>query len=144
MTILPDTSILVAALNESHVAHERALLWLQRLRHGEISGVIAAHSLAEIFAVLTRTPLKPPITPALAWQLLEVDVLPYMEVVTLSPEDYVAVLRHLSSLNIGGGPTYDALIAYVAIKRGVDYLLTLNPEHFRRVYPSFASQIMEP
>lgn len=53
MRVLLDTSVLVAAMVEAHPAHERALPWLQRVEAGIDSGVVAAHSVAELYAVLT-------------------------------------------------------------------------------------------
>ena len=53
MRILFDTSVLVAAMVESHPMHSRALPWLQQVRAGEPedSFFVAAHTLAELYAV---------------------------------------------------------------------------------------------
>ena len=61
MKVLLDTSVLVAAMIEAHPAHERALSWLQRAKGKEITAAVACHTLAELYAVLTRLPLQPPI-----------------------------------------------------------------------------------
>lgn len=143
MKVLPDTSFLVALLDEDHAAHERVLPWQQQIVRGEVQGVLAAHSLAETYAVLTRMPHTPPIPPDLAWQAIERNLPPY-EVIALTAEEYRLVLNHLAELGIGGGPTYDALIAAVARQSGADLLLTLNPKHFRRVAPDLADRIREP
>ncbi len=74
MKVLLDSSVLVAALVEVHEAHERALPWLQRAHAGEGETVVAAHTLAEVYAVLTRLPLHPPIGPELAWRLIREEV----------------------------------------------------------------------
>ena len=129
---------------ESHPAHQRALPWLQRAKRKEIVAVVAAHSLAELYAILTRLPLKPPIPPSMAWQMIQENVLAIFEVIPLSESDYRAVLEHLAQTGITGGVTYDALIAYAAIKAQVDQLLTLNEKDFRRVYPSLSEQIVAP
>ncbi len=106
--------------------------------------MVAAHSLAELYAILTRLPLKPPIPPSMAWQMIQENVLAIFEVIPLSESDYRAVLEHLAQTGITGGVTYDALIAYAAIKAQVDQLLTLNEKDFRRVYPSLSEQIVAP
>lgn len=144
MKVLFDTLVLVAAMLESHPAHERALPWLQRAKRKEIVAVVAAHSLAELYAILTRLPLKPPIPPSLAWQMLRENVLALLEVIPLSEGDYHPVLEHLSQTGIAGGVTYDALIAYAAIKAQVDQLLTLNEKDFRKVYPALSERIVAP
>jgi len=56
---------------ESHLAHERALPWLQRVRAETDSGVVAAHSVAETYAILTTLPLRPRISPTTARRLIE-------------------------------------------------------------------------
>jgi predicted nucleic acid-binding protein len=144
MKVLLDTSVLVAALVEAHGAHEQALPWLQRAHRQEGETLIAAHSLAELYATLTRLPLRPPIRPELAWRLIREEIVPYVTVISLSPEDYLNVLEHLSDTGIQGGTTYDALLAYTARKAGAEHLITLNSRHFKKVYPEMVDQIREP
>ena len=69
MKILLDTSVLVAAMVETHPAYEAAFPYLLRMKKGEENGFVAAHSLAESFSVLTRLPVRPRISPALAHKL---------------------------------------------------------------------------
>lgn len=66
MRVLLDTSVLIAAVVEGHPAHAVAFPWLQRVKAGTDIGVVAAHSLAEMYAVLTRLPTRPAILPAVA------------------------------------------------------------------------------
>lgn len=144
MRILFDTSVLVAAIVEAHPAHERALPWLARGRSGKIELVVAAHSAAETFAVLSTMPLSPRIGAGLARQLVRENVLSVARVVALSARDYRAVIDELGDLGVAGGAVYDALIARVAVKAKVDQLLTLNPKHFHRVWPGGAERIKIP
>lgn len=144
MRILLDTSVLVAAMIETHPAHTRALPWLQRVKSGSDTGLVAAHSLAELYAILTTLPLQPRIPPPVAQALIRRNVLTVFEVVSLSDADYAAVIDHLSDLGIVGGATYDALILYAALKANVDQVATLNEKDFRRVYPQFAGKIVSP
>jgi len=58
-TILFDTSTLIAALIESHPHNARVLPQFQRVKEGKDTGVISAHSLAELYATLTNYPIKP-------------------------------------------------------------------------------------
>jgi len=107
-------------------------------------GMVAAHSLAELYAILTTLPIKPRILPDVARQLIEHNVLNRCKVLFLSAEDYVAVIDHLSKLEILGGATYDALIVYAAAKAKADQIITLNPKDFVRVYPELADRIISP
>lgn len=144
MRVLLDTSVLVAAMVEAHPSHERALPWLQRAKQGELTAVIASHTLAELYSILTTLPVRPRISPSAAWHLIRENILLTLEVVALSKDDYRAVIEHLSQLGIVGGATYDALIAYAASKAAVDQLITLNQEDFRRVYPALSEKIAVP
>lgn len=144
MSILLDTSVLVAAMVESHPAHARALPWLQRIQGGTETGLVAAHSLAELYAILTTLPVQPRIPPTVARQLIQHNILNKFKVVFLSDEDYVAVIDHLSDLGIVGGATYDALILHAAEKANADQVVTLNARDFHRVYPDLADKIISP
>ncbi len=56
--------------------------------------------------------------------------------------DHVAVLDALAALGIGGGRTYDALIAAAASHAKADELLTFNVRHFEKVSGGMA--VVEP
>lgn len=56
MKILFDTSVLVAAIVEPHPQHAPAFRWLKRVRAKEFDMLIAGHTLAELYAVLTTYP----------------------------------------------------------------------------------------
>lgn len=64
--VLFDTSCLIAGMVQTHVHHLRATPWLARAAHGEITGLVCTHSLAETYAILTSMPLRPKIQPAAA------------------------------------------------------------------------------
>jgi predicted nucleic acid-binding protein len=144
MRIFFDTSVLVAAMVASHPAHNLALPKLQQVQNGTETGVVAAHSLAELFAILTRLPVQPRISAKIAQQLISHNVLNTCEVVALVGTNYVDLLNHLASQGVAGGATYDALILHSALLANVDQILTLNEKDFRRVYPSLASKITTP
>ena len=144
MRILLDTSVFVVAMVQGHPAHALALPWLQRLRVGTDTGLVAAHSLAETYAILTKLPVQPRISPAVAQQLIKHNILDVCEVVFLSDKDYVALIEHLSQLGIVGGAIYDALILHAAAIANADQVVTLNERDFRRVYPSLDHKIISP
>ncbi len=144
MRVFFDTSVLVAAMVASHPSHLLALLRLQKIKDGTDQGVVAAHSVAELYAILTRLPVQPRITSAIAQQLIKHNVLDVCEVVALSNQDYATLVDHLADLGIIGGATYDALILHAAAAVNVDQVLTLNEKDFRRVYLSLAAKIATP
>ena len=144
MKILLDTSVLVAALVSAHPEHTRALPWLQRIAAGNEAGVAAAHTLAELYAILTTLPVQPRISPKAAAELIKRNVIDTCEVVSLSPEGYGALVEHLSGIGIVGGATYDAIIPRVAEEQQVDQVVTFNVKDFRRVNPGMADRIVAP
>ena len=144
MKILLDTSVLVAAMVEAHPAHERALPWLQRIKAGTDVGFVAAHSIAELYAILSILPVQPRISSVTANQLIQQNVLDICKIVSLSVQDYTRIIKHLSESNIVGGVTYDAIILYTAFKTEIDRIVTLNKNDFFRIYPDIADKIVLP
>lgn len=125
-----DTSCMVAAVCTWHEHHEATAAAIEaRLERGEQLAV-AAHALAEAYAVLTRFPSPHRLSPGDAWSLIEANFATGARVAALSGRDYTALIRRLSASGIGGGRTYDALIAQCAKRAGARALLTLNPRHF--------------
>ncbi|MBI5191829.1 MAG: PIN domain-containing protein [Nitrospirae bacterium] len=131
--ILLDTSILVAAMVTSHPEHAIAFKYLRDARQNKFHGIIAAHSLAEVYAVLSSMPVQPRISPDAAWQLIKKNLIGTFEIVSLSKSDYISVIQKVSGDQLSGGIIYDALIAQSAIKAGADQLITLNVADFKRV-----------
>lgn len=144
MRILLDTSVLVAAMVEGHSFHAVALPWLQRIQQGTEVGLVAAHTVAELYAVLTRLPVRPRISPSMAVQLIRTNVLATCEVVALSEDDYVSLLDHLADVGLTGGAVYDAILMHTAKRADVDQIVTLNESDFRRVYPALADKVISP
>jgi predicted nucleic acid-binding protein len=142
--VLLDTSVLIAALVEAHPRHAQAFLWLQRIRGAEVQAVIAAHAIAETYAMLTVLPVRPPIAPSAAWTLVEHSVLPFVETVDLSSSEVREVIRHLSRRGLTGGVSYDALIAETARKAHAECIITLNGSDFQRVVQEDTPNIREP
>lgn len=144
MRVLADTSVLVAALVESHPEHARAFPWLRRALHEEVELLVSAHSLAELYAVLSTLPVRPRISPDMARRMIRTDIEAVGTIVALREKDYRHVLDHMSELGLSGGVIYDALTARAANKARVDRLLTLNPSDFHRAWPLGNSTIAEP
>lgn len=144
MKVLFDTSVLVAALIDSHPQYPMAFPWLLKAKRGEIKGYLGAHTLAELYAILSSLPTQRKISTTDIWRLVQESILTDFEVVELTKSDYRIILESLARNNIRGGATYDALIAHAASKAKVDKLLTFNANHFKRVYPSISKLVEEP
>ena len=142
MKAFADTSVLVAAMVESHPAHGRAFPWLKRAKSKEFELVVCTHTLAELYAVLTTLPVRPRLGPDIARRLIRDNVETVATIIELRTKDYVTVLDGQTSLGLTGGAIYDALAAHAAQKAGVDKLLTLNESDFRRVWPDGGSRIV--
>ena len=144
MRVLFDTSVLLPALIRHHSEHGQARPWLERGQRGEFQFVVGTHTLAELFSVLTRYPIRPRISPRTALSLIEENVASSATLIELSASDYLEVLRRQTRLGNPGGTVYDALIAHAAQKAEADVLLTLNPHHFLRVWPEGEGRIRTP
>ncbi|MGA2175820.1 MAG: PIN domain-containing protein [Verrucomicrobiota bacterium] len=135
MKVFLDTSVLVAAVIEKHAAHERAFAALERVQNGKDEGFVSSHSLAELYANLTKLP--PPFrhSPEQALLSIEENVLPYFKISSLVGSDYSALIREAALAGIQGGTIYDAVLLKSARKAGVDRIYTLNLKHFEAVAP---------
>lgn len=144
MKVLFDTSVLVAAFVEAHPMHSRALPWLQGARRKEFEFLVAVHTVAELYAVLTTLPLKPRISPANAQRLLEVNVEGSAVIIPLSVSDYTKIIKEVANAGLAGGIVYDALIVAAARKANVDRLLTFNASDFVSIWPQGEDRISMP
>lgn len=143
MSVLLDSSVLVAGLVEAHPAHRSAFPWLRRVAAGEARAAVAAHSLAETYAILSTLPHQPRITPAAGLRLIAANLRRF-RVVPLGTRDYRIVVRALAEAGLSGGIVYDALIARAAAKSGAERILTLNPRDFERLAPIFGVKASAP
>jgi predicted nucleic acid-binding protein len=121
---------MVAAVCGWHARHGAAAAEIEaRLDRGERMS-IAAHAIAETYAVLTRLPAPHRLAPSDAWTLVRTNFVDNASLVTLDGAAHVAVLEDLAGEGVGGGRTYDALIAACAGASHAKALLTFNRRHF--------------
>lgn len=130
MKRLFDTSVFIAAFVESHPFHNYALPFLIKAKNAEFELFVSAHSLLEIYSVLTSAPFHPKISPTLAKRLIETNIKSIAKIVSLSDDDYFKILTKMSKLGLSGGIVYDAIIVHCAQKAGVDEIITLNQKDF--------------
>jgi predicted nucleic acid-binding protein len=133
MKVFCDTNVLVAAFLQSHPHHSSARPVIERVKAGLDNGFVAAHSLAETYAVLTRLPGSNQVAAPVAWQLITENVLQDFTIVSLSSKEYVATLRNAAKNGVEGGKTYDALLLAAAAKSGAERIYTTNVHHFQNL-----------
>jgi predicted nucleic acid-binding protein len=131
ISYLLDTSCLVAAACGWHRHHDATRREIERRNAAGEKLVLAAHSLAEAFSVLTRLPEPHRLRPDDALALIEANW-GETRLVALAGSDYRATLRRCRVVGIGGGAVYDALIAACARKARVATLVTWDLESFER------------
>jgi predicted nucleic acid-binding protein len=139
-----DTSVLIAAVLESHPKHSDCFTWLKKVKNGQINAAISSHTLMEIYAVLTALPVIPKISPGLSLRIIRQNIINNFKIITYSYKDYESVLIKLSSQGVTGGSSYDGLIFYAFKKSGADWLLTLNRKDFIKINPGKEGNIIEP
>lgn len=144
MKCLLDSSVLIAAIIQVHPHHPMAFPWLNGAKKGEFEAYVSSHSLAEVYAVLTRLPLKPKIGPALAHRLIRENTQKPLKVIDLSVKDYRDSLNSGAELGIEGGQIYDGILAQAAKKAGVDKIVTFNIKDFQKVWPEGHEQLFHP
>jgi predicted nucleic acid-binding protein len=135
MKVFLDTNVLVSAVVGQHESHARSLVVLGRVQHKNDEGFISGHSLAEIYAVLTKLP--PPFrhSPEQALISIEENILKYFTPIILTGQDYVALIREAGVSGIQGGTVYDAVLLKCAVKSGAERIYTFNVKHFANIAP---------
>lgn len=143
MRIAFDTSVLVAALIEPHPHHERAVTWLEEAATERLSGECTWHAVAETWSVLTRLPLQPPVSPAMADSAVT-RVLERIDAVTIDGTVYLRAMRRCSDRGLRSGALFDALHVASAEERRVDGLVTFNRGDFERLITDESPPIIVP
>ena len=133
LKILFDSSVLIAAFVESHPKHKSALSFLTKAKNKKFELFVSAHTILEVYSVLTSAPFKPRITSEIAKKLIENNIKPFAKIVYLSDKDYFVIVEKMSSSGLIGGIVYDAIIVECALNSKVDKILTLNPKDFLRL-----------
>jgi predicted nucleic acid-binding protein len=131
-----DTTILVAASEQCHPHYVQARPALLRVVAGRDKGFMGLHSIAEVFAALTRLPVQPRIHPVEAARIITENILPHFEVVSLGKEQYLEVLGTMASGAWIGAKIYDLLLLRCAIKCAAKRIYTLNLRDFRQLAPA--------
>lgn len=141
MSLFFDTSVLVAAFWGDHPNHVASLEVFSAA--SKESAFCATHSLAELYSVTTRLPVRPGISPEMAMMFVE-EVRKRLSVVGLDEGDYYATLQNVYQRGIVGGRIYDALLLQCARKVQATTIYTWNMGDFQRLAPDLAQLICTP
>jgi predicted nucleic acid-binding protein len=141
MKFFLDTSVLVPVFVDDHPHHEASLAVFSRAEKKHAG--CAAHSLAEVYATLTRLPGRDRASASEATLFLE-SMDERLTFISLDTEEYWRAIMHSAESGIVGGTIYDALLAHCALKARAETIFTWNIDHFRRVGPEVAKRVRTP
>jgi len=131
-----DTTVLAAASEQSHPHSSQARPALLRVAAGQDKGFIGLHSIAEVYAALTRLPVQPRIHPVEAARIITDNILAHFEVVSLNKEDYLQALNVMASGGWIGAKIYDALLVLCAERCAIERIYTFNLGDFKQLAPT--------
>ncbi len=123
-----DSSVLVAAFHGAHVGHEHSLAAIRTAT--KKTAFCAVHTLAEVYSVMTRLPVRPRIAPSQGLLFVE-SIRERFTTVALSDREYFAVIAGAAERGVSGGKIYDALILRCAEKAQAEVIFTWNLADFR-------------
>lgn len=131
--VLFDSSALIAAFIEAHTKHDVAFEWLKRAKMKEFDFVVSAHSVLEVYSVLTSAPFRPEISPKSAKKIIDNNIKKDAKIIYLTNKEYYSIIDHVSTLKLRGGIVYDAIILQCARKSNASKILTSNIKDFSRI-----------
>ena len=100
LAFLPDTSCMIAAVCSWHEHHETAANDMERRLAGRAKMIVAAPSLIEAYAVLTRFPPPHRLSPQTALTLLENNFLKLATVIALNAKSYETFLLRAPKVGV--------------------------------------------
>ena len=125
-----DASVLVGAFYGDHPRHAACLRLLESA--SKKTHLCAAHSVAELYAMMTRLPVRPRITPEQGLLFLE-NIRDYFSVVTLSAAEQFEAAAEAARRGLGGAKVYDLLTWKCAAKAGAERVYALDGAGFARL-----------
>lgn len=143
MKLAFDTSVLVAALVETHVHHPRTAPWTEAVTSGTVEAEITWHAVAETWSVLTRLPGALRLPPSTASLVID-RMLQTFRPVELSGAIYEAAFRRCAERSLGSGTVFDALHLASAEAREVDGFVTFNGADFEKLRGERSPEIVVP
>lgn len=136
-----DTSVLVATFYDGHEHHRSSFELFVNQEKG--SGCAAAHSLAEVYSVLTGMPGKERANGDEAVLFLG-NIRDRLTIVSLDPEEYFRVAEAAAATSVTGGGIYDVILGHSALKAKAESIYTWNVRHFTRLGEDIAERVKTP
>jgi predicted nucleic acid-binding protein len=136
-----DSSVLVPVFLDEHIHHVASLRVF--IKADKRNAACAAHSLAEVYAALTRIPGPQRADVDQALLILD-NIRDRLEIVTLNDDEYCSAIATAGRLGIVGGTVYDVLIAHCALKANASVIYTWNVQHFERCGSEVAKRVRTP
>src|ERR1700687_462335 len=122
-----DTSVLVPLFYRDHVHHGPSQeLFIQ---FNQSTGCCGAHSLAEVYATLTRMPGKRRISSEQAMLFIG-NIRDRLSIIALDGGEYADALQASAARGIVGRAIYDALLAHCALQSKAQAIYPWNPRHY--------------
>jgi predicted nucleic acid-binding protein len=136
-----DTSVLVPLFYRDHLHHRPSQDLF--IRFDPSTGCCGAHSLAEVYATLTRMPGKRRISGEQAMLFIG-NIRERLSIVALSSEEYTDALEASAALGIIGGAIYDAILAHCALKSKAQAIYTWTTRHYSLCGREVAGRLRTP
>ncbi|MDO8434494.1 MAG: PIN domain-containing protein [Candidatus Binatus sp.] len=133
-----DTSVLIPVFLEDHEHHERSLNAF--VEADKKRDCCAAHSLAEVYATMTRLPGRHRLSGEQVLLFLE-NIRERLKLISLTGDEYHAAIKEAGAAGVIGGTIYDALIAQCALKAGAEAVYTWNTRHFEQFGPAIVERL---
>ncbi|MGH9545337.1 MAG: type II toxin-antitoxin system VapC family toxin [Terriglobales bacterium] len=136
-----DTSVLIAAILLQHEHHQpSAAVFLKADKKNSCCG---AHTLAEVYAGLTRMPGGQRMGGDRALLFLD-QIRERLTIIALDEDDYYSAIASAVAQGIAGGTIYDALLGQCALKAHADTIYTWDLNHFRLLGAEVARRVRTP
>jgi predicted nucleic acid-binding protein len=124
-----DASVLVGAFYGDHPQHAACLELLAEA--SKKTHFCAAHAVAELYAVMTRLPVRPRITPEQGLLFVE-NARDYFSVITLSAAEQFGAAAGGARRGPGDGKAYDLFTLECAVKAGAARVYALKLVEIKR------------
>ena len=105
---------------------------MQAQSAGAFDALVDVHALAELWSVLTKLPVVPPVSPVAAREAVA-SVMTAFEVVPLTLDIYDDAIDRCASKGLRSGAIFDALHLVAAERASAEALLTFNDSDFNRL-----------
>jgi predicted nucleic acid-binding protein len=136
-----DTSVLVPVFYGDHTHHAASFdLFIQ---FDKTTGCCGAHSLAEVYATLTRMPGKHRISAEQAMLFIG-SIRERLAVIALSGDEYADALSASAARGMVGGGIYDAMLAHCALKANAETIYSWNVRQYSQCGPQVVSRLRTP